>query len=135
MRLIKTILPISLCLLLPAVASAQEPGDGDVLFQENCAVCHGRDARGNGPMSPVLTLVPPDLTGLSARAGGTFPAADVVRWIDGRDMIPSHGGPMPLFGRLLEAESAVVDGPDGTPIFTTRAILDIVTWLEEIQIE
>ena len=120
---------------LASVASAQEPGDGDVLFQENCAVCHGRDARGSGPMTPALTTVPPDLTGLALRNDGVFPAADIVRWIDGRDLVPSHGGPMPLFGRLLEGESAVVDAPDGTPVFTTRGVLDIVTWLSEIQVD
>ncbi len=114
-------------------AFAQGPGDGDVLFQENCAVCHGRDARGDGPMTPALTQVPPDLTGLARANGGVFPAADIVRWIDGRDMIPAHGGPMPLFGRVLEGESAVVDAPDGSPVFTTQGVLDIVTWLEEIQ--
>ncbi|MDU8942140.1 c-type cytochrome [Ovoidimarina sediminis] len=132
-----TVSPIltTLMLAMPVNGLAQEPGDGDVLFQEHCAVCHGRDARGDGPMAQVLTLVPPDLTGLSARAGGTFPAAAIVRWIDGRDTIPSHGGPMPLFGRLLQGESAVIDGADGSPVFTTRAIYDIVAWLEEIQEE
>ena len=127
-----------LCLPLICVPSGgwgASAEDGGALFQDHCAACHGADALGNGPMAPVLTIFPPDLTGLSARAGGEFPAADVVRWVDGRDTIPAHGGPMPLFGPLLEGESAVLDAPDGSPIFTTSAILAIVEWLESVQAE
>jgi hypothetical protein len=35
--------------------------------------------------------------------------------IDGRTMILSHGGPMPLFGTILGGEPAVIDSADGTP--------------------
>ena len=45
----------------------------------------------------------------------------------------AHGGPMPLFGQILEGRSGVIDAPDGSPIFTTEQIVDIVAWLATIQ--
>ena len=57
----------------------------------------------------------------------------IVRTIDGRDLILSHGGPMPLFGMLLRDDSAVVDGEDGTPIITKQSVVDIATWLASVQ--
>ena len=42
-----------------------------------CADCHGEDARGNGPTAKNLTKVPPDLTLISKRGGGTFDHATI----------------------------------------------------------
>lgn len=123
--------------LVPALLAAGSPGLGQdvaagrALFGTNCAACHGADAGGNGPMTEILSVSPPDLTALAE--DGTFPMADVVRRIDGRDMLLAHGGPMPIFGYILEDRSSVIDDPDGTPIFTSRAVLDIAAWLETVQ--
>ena len=124
---------IPFMLAVPAHAVDGDAGRGAVLFGENCAGCHGVTAMGDGPMAEILSIAPPDLTGLAQRTGGAFRADDVVRQIDGRDMILSHGGPMPIFGHILEGGSAVVDDVSGAPVFTTSAVLDIVTWLEDIQ--
>lgn len=121
--------------LLAIPLTAEADGDarrGGVIFAENCAVCHGPGAMGDGPMAEVLSIAPPDLTGLSAANDGTFPVAEAVQRIDGRNLL-SHGGAMPLFGRILRGESKVVDGPEGDPIFTTEAVIDVVTWLETVQ--
>jgi mono/diheme cytochrome c family protein len=118
---------------LPALALSDAIGDaakGEALFAENCATCHGPNAQGDGPMSGALAQHPTDLTALQAT--GTFPLARVVRSIDGRDLL-SHGGPMPLFGTLLKDKSAVVDGEDGNPVFTSQPVLDIVEWLRGLQ--
>lgn len=123
---------ILLALIAAAPAAAQDVQRGKELFQGHCAACHGPEATGAGPMSAILEVAPPDLTALAA-ADGTFPMARVVRSIDGRDVILSHGGPMPLFGMLLRDESAVVDGEDGTPIITKQAVVDIASWLASIQ--
>lgn len=118
--------------LAAAPAAAQDVQRGAELFQSHCAACHGPEATGEGPMTAILEISPPDLTALAGE-GETFPMARVVRSVDGRDVILSHGGPMPLFGMILGGESAVVDGEDGTPIFTTQAVVDIASWLAAIQ--
>ena len=130
----KQVLMISLALAAgPALAQSGTSGDperGAALFAENCAACHGTQAVGDGPMAATLATPPRDLTALTI--DGAFPTARIVRSIDGRDIV-LHGGPMPLFGNLLKDESAVVDDADGTPVFTSQPVLDIVSWLETIQ--
>jgi mono/diheme cytochrome c family protein len=119
--------------LLAGPAAAQDAARGAELFAGHCAACHGAAAEGDGPMTAVLAVAPPDLTGLAAAEGGTFPMERVVRSVDGRSMILAHGGAMPLFGRILEGEGAVYDAADGTPVITKAAVLDIAAWLASRQ--
>jgi mono/diheme cytochrome c family protein len=130
MRLTLALVLISLC-ALPAVAQEADPEVGKAVFQQNCATCHGVEARGDGPMADILSIAPPDLTQIAGEDG--FPSADVVRRIDGRDMLLAHGGPMPIFGYILEERSAVIEDEDGTPVFTSQAVLDIAAYLESLQ--
>ena len=46
---------------------------GAELFKTYCAVCHGIDAKGNGPMAKSLKTAPADLTRIAARNRGSFP--------------------------------------------------------------
>ena len=95
--------------LSPASAAARQlpPGahlavNGGDLFHSYCVVCHGTDARGTGPLASSLRSKPADLTGLSARNKGDFPAEMVARIIDGRDPVKGHGGgDMPVWGEAL----------------------------------
>jgi mono/diheme cytochrome c family protein len=130
---------IFLALMAAAPAMAQEPGSalalGEETYQSSCAGCHGEGADGNGPMTEILTVPVPDLTGLSARNGGTFPWLRVVHTIDGRSGLRGHGGPMPIFGLLFQDDPAVADGPDGNPVFVSARVLAVVEYLESIQRE
>ena len=74
-------------------------------FAVECSLCHGRDARGEGPFATLLKTAPPDLRRIALRNGGTFPADEVAATIDGRSMPIAHGTrDMPLFGRRYENE-------------------------------
>jgi mono/diheme cytochrome c family protein len=126
--------PLAGALILAAGAAvAQDAESGAVLFQDHCATCHGIAAEGDGPMTAVLSIAPPDLTVLAETNGGTFPLERVVRRVDGREEVLAHGGPMPVFGMILGGESGMVDAFDGTPVFTTRAVVDIAAWLQTVQ--
>src|ERR1700683_1638348 len=46
---------------------------GPDLFRVYCAVCHGSDAKGNGPLASGLKAKVPDLTVLAKTNGGQFP--------------------------------------------------------------
>ena len=119
-------------LAAPALAEP-DPVAGEGVFQTFCAACHGADAKGNGPMTEVLTLIPPDLTQLSASNGGVFPVFDVLRQIDGRDPMLAHGGEMPLFGQLFEFPDTAIATDSGQPILTAQPLADVAAWLESVQ--
>ena len=121
----------------PTAATGQTAADlvaqGEVVFAEACAACHGAEARGDGPTAALLTIRVPDLTELAARNGGAFDPVQVIHTVDGRTGLAAHGGPMPMFGGLLTGPSAVIDGPDGSPVRTTEPILAVTRWLETLQ--
>lgn len=114
-------------------AFAQDLEEGAAGFAVHCAACHGATATGNGPMAPLLTVRPADLTGLAARNGGVFPTARVIERIDGTTEVLAHGGPMPLFGMLMQAPSALIVAPDGSDVVAPEAIVNITGWLQGVQ--
>jgi mono/diheme cytochrome c family protein len=76
---------------------------GSASYKVNCAMCHGADARGDGPLTDRLSVRPPDLTLLARRNGGHYPADQVHRIIDGREPVKGHGGPdMPVWGDVFK---------------------------------
>lgn len=112
---------------------ADDSQEGAALFLEHCAACHGADADGNGPMAGVMTIKPTDLTRLSAGNDGVFPVERVIKRIDGRDPLVSHGSPMPVYGHFFEGGAAALKTHTGQPIITSRTISDIVAYLKEVQ--
>jgi mono/diheme cytochrome c family protein len=125
-------LMIPLC-LSPAMGMAQDAAAGAALYDLHCSVCHGLDARGDGPLAPALLLQPPNLRTLAARHDGRFPVARVVARIDGRDPLVSHGSPMPVYGEFFEGDDTALKAETGQPIMTSRPVVDLVTYLEGVQ--
>lgn len=126
-------------LLCPALlaalpVAAQDVAEGRALYARHCATCHGLAAEGGGPMAPALVLQPPDLTTLQARHDGTFPVLRVVRRIDGREPLVSHGSPMPVYGDFFEGVGAVaVKTAAGQPVMTSQPVADLVVFLQTLQ--
>jgi mono/diheme cytochrome c family protein len=63
---------------------------GGRTFLRYCALCHGLDGRGSGPLAEALAKTPPDLTRIAERNGGTYPK-DKVAGIIERGGVVSHG--------------------------------------------
>lgn len=113
---------------------AQDADIGRSHYHTHCATCHGLEGSGDGPMSGVMTIKPVDLTELTAANGGTFPLERVVKRIDGRDPLVSHGSPMPVYGDYFEGTFDVpMKAPTGQPILTSQPVVDLVAYLREIQ--
>lgn len=76
---------------------------GPNLYRAYCAVCHGPNAKGDGPMAMFLKTAPSDLTRISAKNGGMFPLAKVRRIISGEESLPGGHGTrdMPLWGPIF----------------------------------
>lgn len=114
--------------------AAQDAGYGSEIYAKNCATCHGADANGKGPMSPVLLVQPSDLTTLTTRHGGKFPIMRVVARIDGRDPLVSHGSEMPIFGDFFEGvQNVALKAETGQPILVSQPVADLVAFLRQIQ--
>ena len=101
---------------LTMMASAQEPkkeikhvpikptsaASGQEMYRTYCAVCHGTDAKGNGPAVEALKVPPGDLTTLAAKNGGKYPALKVSAIIRGEEVLAAHGSKdMPIWGHLF----------------------------------
>lgn len=114
---------------------AQDADVGEELYRVHCATCHGIEAGGQGPMAGVMLIKPADLVGLTAANGGVFPTERVVKRIDGRDPLVSHGSPMPVYGFFFEGNDTAVKAPSGQPILTSKPIVDLLTYLQSIQAE
>jgi len=122
--------------LSPVFSLAQDAGEGQRLYERHCASCHGLEATGHGPMRPVLIVQPKDLTVLSRENGGEFPLERVVKRIDGRDPLVSHGSPMPVYGDFFQEFGDVsIKTPAGQPVMTSRPVADLVAYLEALQAE
>lgn len=105
--------------------------DGEQLFQRFCASCHGPSGYGDGPVAPALKVLIPDLTELTKRSGGRFPAERVQEVIDGRAVVAAHGTrPMPVWGYELEAQVP----PDQPGRATAQGLINrLVEHLRSIQ--
>ena len=112
--------------LLALPAMADDPRRGQVVFMTHCAVCHGTDATGGGPMAKVLHVPPADLTALAE--DGVFPMSRVLQRITGEEM-EVHGGPMPLFGMILQGEAEAVPLETGEEMIVPEAVADVAAWL------
>jgi len=61
-----------------------------------CAECHGKEARGDGPSAKDLSIQPSDLTRRPLKSGPT--ARDIVRTL----LTGLDGTPMPSYHQVLE---------------------------------
>ncbi len=116
---------------LAGCVDVAEP-DGQRLFIDNCAACHGADGKGDGPMSRNLIQMAPDLTTLSARNGGVFPTDYVMSTIDGLNRDPHFSGAMPEFGAGGMGDTIIVERDGlGTPV--PADLLMLTEYLESLQ--
>ena len=75
---------------------------GPDIYRAYCASCHGLTGKGDGPVAPALTAKMPDLTAISQRSGGVFPANRVRKIISGDELILGHGSrEMPIWGPIF----------------------------------
>jgi mono/diheme cytochrome c family protein len=89
----------------PGVDVAPGAQDGQRLYTQHCAVCHGPDGRGNGPAAPSLHPRPRDFTaGLfkyKSTPGDEAPLeSDLLRTVT----LGLHASAMPYFSDLLTSE-------------------------------
>ncbi len=78
------------------------PTSGKQMYKAYCASCHGLDGKGTGPAAAAMKAPLPDLTQLSRKNGGQYPADHVAAVIRGDTNNPSHGSAeMPVWGPVF----------------------------------
>jgi mono/diheme cytochrome c family protein len=124
---------------LHTAAFAQEPkaiDEGRQVYEAQCAVCHGLDAKGNGPYAASLKVPPADLTTLAEKNGGIFPVERITKVIDGRTEIAAHGPrDMPIWGARFAVNRAAhfIDAPYDPEAYVRGQILALIDYLNRLQ--
>lgn len=103
------------------------PASGHQMYTTYCAVCHGADGTGNGPAASALKVPPVDLTTLSQKNGGTFPANHVSAVLQFGIENPAHGTPdMPIWGDLMQSLH-------GGPTQVHLRVVNLTNYLKQMQ--
>ncbi|MGE5339140.1 MAG: c-type cytochrome [Gemmatimonadota bacterium] len=117
-------------------AQPPRPDLGKFEYESNCASCHGLSGKGDGGFAKWAGLRMPDLTRLSARNGGVFPAQRLYDVIDGRAMVAAHGDrEMPIWGvdYMVKARPAYDDYRHDPEFFVQSRIMALVNHLYSLQ--
>jgi mono/diheme cytochrome c family protein len=103
---------------------------GPDVFAFSCAPCHGRDAKGGGPVAAALHTRPADLTTIARRNGGAFPKARIEAMVTHGTAGPeAHGTTeMPVWG-------LVFGSLDPSQARVKTRIANLVTYIESIQVK
>jgi len=114
---------------LKHVTIANTPSNsGKEMYNSYCAVCHGVDAKGDGPAASAMKTPPTDLTALAQKNGGKYPSSHVAAVIRGQATTPSHGSQdMPVWGPLF---SSISQGHESQ---VQQRITNLVSYIESMQ--
>jgi mono/diheme cytochrome c family protein len=108
----------------PTVCDPNQPLSGAKLYADNCASCHGTDATGGRSPNEAPA---PDLTVLTRKAKGKFPAprvADIIRY---GGALPDHSisPKMAIWAEVFHAECG--------PTYSRRAVVELTKFLNGSQ--
>lgn len=122
---------LAACVLPGAEEEVQTTGAAD--YAEFCAACHGPGGKGDGEMAEGLAKRPADLTQLSAKNGGVFPATRVMAQIWGYTGGKDGERVMPKFAALLDGALVPYDGGDGIASPTPIRLVELAEHLKALQ--
>jgi hypothetical protein len=71
------------------------------MYEQDCAACHGKDGKGDGPAVGALKATPADWTQRSKKHDGKLPANSLASRLKFGDQRPSHGSSEMAVGGLL----------------------------------
>jgi mono/diheme cytochrome c family protein len=115
---------------------------GKRMYDGHCAVCHGKQGKGDGPYAGMGETRVSDLTTLSKKNNGVFPFNRVYDIIDGREAIKAHGPrEMPIWGAYyLSTEHAAkepyagyLDVPYNEEAIVRTRILALTEYVQRLQ--
>jgi mono/diheme cytochrome c family protein len=105
-------------------------------YDGNCAVCHGKTGKGDGPYAGLVDTRIADLTTLSKRNNGVFPFARVYETIDGTQVVKAHGPrDMPIWGIEYKTKAAehYMDVDYDPEVYVRARILALTEYIYRLQ--
>lgn len=116
----------------PAVKHVPAPqtsaASGKQMFEAYCASCHGTSGKGDGPAAAALKSAPADLTTLSKKNNGKFPADRVTSILRGQATVTAHGNrDMPVWGPVFWHMS------QGREAEVQQRVANLTHYLESLQ--
>lgn len=105
-------------------------------YMSNCAVCHGEKGKGDGSYFELLKTRIPDITTITERNKGVFPAERMYQIIDGRETLKSHGTrEMPIWGQDYSVQAAkyYFDTPHDPEVYIRVRILSLIDYVYSLQ--
>ncbi len=104
-------------------------------YHRFCSVCHGENAKGNGPFADNIKVAPPNLTELSANNNG-FPWVYLYGVIDGNNIAQAHGTKeMPIWGDLFDLNQWSSSNIENANTIVHGRIFELLMYLNSIQVE
>jgi mono/diheme cytochrome c family protein len=101
---------------------------GKDMYTQYCAPCHGTDGKGGGPAASAMKVPPSDLTQLSKKHDGKYPASSVASVLKFGSGPAAHGSAdMPVWGPLFKS----LDKFHDTAV--QQRISNLVSYIETLQ--
>lgn len=103
---------------------------GKEMFTQYCAPCHGTDGKGNGPAARAMKASPTDLTQLTKKQGGKYPAnhvASILKFGSGPEPGAHGSADMPVWGPLFRS----LDKYHDTSV--QQRVANLVSYIETLQ--
>ncbi|MBI2828162.1 MAG: c-type cytochrome [Acidobacteria bacterium] len=124
-------------------AAAQDPRDerasalaiqaGRDTFRQFCAPCHGVDGKGHGPVAPVLTTPPTDLTSVKRRNMGVFPLATLEAMLTAATRLQTAAHPMAHGSEQMPIWGPTFLAIDNGPTLARARVANLLAYLESTQ--
>ena len=119
---------------------AQGADIGEQEYLSKCASCHGKGAKGDGPVAGSLKQKVPDLTMLAKNSGGVFSFVRIYDVIDGREAVAAHGPRnMKVWGNEYREEAATISRGNATPqelsSYARGRIIALVGYIYTLQVK
>ena len=122
---------------LPLIGAAAGKVDvGKREYDANCAVCHGLQGKGDGPLAGLIQQRASNLTVLAKQNGGVFPISRVYEYIEGEKTTKAHGTrDMPIWGREYQIKAAeyYYDVPYDAESYVRARILALAEYINRLQ--
>ena len=111
---------------------------GKAEFESTCAVCHGMNAKGNGPFTSFMSKRVPDLTVLANTNGGECPFVRNYEMKNGPGQIPGHDiREMPVWSDYYKEHAAKDLGPfynySDVVTYVTNKTISLLAYLATVQ--